>query len=192
MAANIPSLWPNDIKVNLLPPLTILRTQADALARLTDGIVQADVITTSGHEDFVVHRLELYAPLAALRRYGILNVTHRTEYYPAVLEADCFRPKSIRDGRGRGHDVFGAALAASIAQTGLTEAVTRALGTPDPPPWPHPDDWRPVAADQDEFVERLGEVLKSREVRSAIDSMIARNNELHPRPDPDGPEVPAA
>lgn len=192
MPATIPSLWPDDIKVDLLPPLAILRTQADALARLTDGIVRADVYTTSGHEDFVVHRLELYAPLYAIRRYGILNVTHRTDYYPAVLEADCFQPKRTRDGGGKGHSLVDAVVAAQLAQAGITEAVTQALGAPEPPPWPHPDDWRPVAANQDEFLDLLAKVLKSREVRAAIDSMIALHNELYRKPNPDEAAEPAA
>lgn len=158
MTATIPSLWPDDIKVDVLPPLTILRFQASKLRELTKGILHADVVTTTGQDDFVVHRLELVAPQLGNRRYGILTATHRSDFYPVVLEADCFRPKEpLVAGR-------------SLASIGEHLA---ALDTS----WPRRNDWRPAAGDQDEFVKRVGEILRSREVRSIIDSMIALSNE---------------
>ena len=68
------------------------RYQAAKIRELTNGIIRAEVTTTTGHEDFVVHRLELVAPQLDNRRYGVLSATHRTDIYPVVLEADCFRP----------------------------------------------------------------------------------------------------
>src|SRR5436190_24344142 len=93
MPATIPSLWPNDIVVDVLPPLEILQAQATKIGEITKGILTAEVTTVTGHEDFVVHRLDLIAPKLDDRRYRILTATHRTDFYPVVLEAECFRPK---------------------------------------------------------------------------------------------------
>lgn len=173
MPATVTSLWPDDIKVDVVPPLVILNIQAESLTRLTRGIVRGEVATTTGPDDFVSYRLELVAPSLGGRRHGVLNVTHRANFYPLVLEADCLRPQK--------------------------RPVPRHAGSGPPPSevaegwvWPKPDDWRPVAANQNEFLKLLGEVLKSREVRAAIDTMIATYNERVPRPDSDVAAEPAA
>jgi hypothetical protein len=157
MAATIPSLWPEDIKVDVLPPVVILKYQAAKLRELTKGILQAEVTTTTGWDDFVVHRLELLAPQLENRRYGVLTVTHRSDFYPVVLEADCYRPR---------HQFAAGPLVGAAGSAVTTTA-----------PWPPKNDWRPVAANQDEFLKRVGEVLRSMEVRSVIDSLIALSNQ---------------
>ena len=107
MSAAVTSLWPDDIKVDVLPPLAILRYQAAKLSKLTEGILEADVVTTTGHEDFAVHRLDLVAAKLDGRAYRILTATHRAAFYPVVMEADCFRPKDSypvgRSAAGSGH-----------------------------------------------------------------------------------------
>lgn len=158
MSTTAASLWPDDIKVNVLPPLAILRHQAAKLRTLTEGILEADVVTTTGQEDFVVHRLEIVAPQLGGRRYGVLTVTHRTTFYPVVLEADCFRPKDS-------HFASRAFATAGEIAAGLDTQ------------WPRNNDWRPAANDQDEFLKRVGEVLRSPAVRSIIDSLLALSNE---------------
>ena len=171
MPATIPSLWP-DINVDLVPPLIILRAQATRLGQLTKGILEAEVTTVTGEDDFVVHRLDLLAPSLEDRRVRILTATHRSDYYPVVLEADCFRPKRpVGMGPGAG---LGAVLGAMAAAQ--SSALAGVFGGTKPP-WPPLDDWRPVVADQDEFLKRVGEVLRSMEVRAAIDSMIALSNQ---------------
>lgn len=167
MAATIPSLWPDDIKVDVVPPVVILRYQAAKIGELTNGIIRADVTTTTGQEDFVVHRLELIAPLLDGRRYVVLTVTHRSDFYPVVLEADCYRP--------RRQIIMGVTGDLARVTAALSEVVST-IGTATHP-WPNPGDWRPIAPNQDEFYKRVGEVLKSMEVRSAIDSLIALSNQ---------------
>src|SRR4051794_27341877 len=95
MSTTIPSLWPNDIMVDVQPPLAVLKAQATKIGEITGGILTAEVTTVTGHNDFVVHRLDLIAPQLDDRRYRVLIATHRTDYYPVVLEADCFRPKKV-------------------------------------------------------------------------------------------------
>lgn len=166
MAATIPSLWPDDIRVDLLPPVTILRVQAGQLGRLTGGILDADVTTVTGDKGFVVHRLDLIAPALGGRRYRALAATHRADYYPLVLEADCYRPKT-RTTKYNPFEPLGGLI------TTRTEALT----------WPDATDWRPAVADQEEFIKKVGEVLRSREVRAVIESMIALSNEQSRKPD---------
>ncbi len=124
----------------------------------SEGILEADVVTTTGQEDFVVHRLEIVAPQLGGRRYGVLTVTHRAAFYPVVLEADCYRPKDPQH-LGRAYAAVSEAVAGLSAQ------------------WPRNNDWRPVANDQDEFLKRIAEVLRSPTVRSIIDSLLALSNE---------------
>lgn len=186
MGTTMTSLWPDDIKIDVLRPATILKIQADGLARLTHDLVRAAVTTTTGYEDFVVHRLELIAPRLDDRRYGVLNATHRADFYPVLLEADCYRRiRRPRQPRPNSSAAQAAVLAHALGE--LAGAVADAAN--GPPPWP-PDDWRPVAANQDEFVKLVGEVLRSREVRAVIESMIALSNEQSR--DPDDAETPAA
>ena len=158
MTATTMSLWPDDIKVDVLPPLIILKSQAAKLRELTAGILTGEVVTSTGHDDFVVHRLEIVAPQLGGRRYGVLTVTHRASFYPVVLEADCFRPRETRMSR----------VAAATVEVLIASMETE---------WPSKNDWRPAASDQDEFVKRVGEVLKSPSVRSVIDSLLALSNE---------------
>lgn len=164
MATTIPTLWPEDIKVDVLPPLTILKYQAAKLREITKGILQAEVTTVTGSDDFVSHRLDLIAPALEGRRFRVLIATHRTDFYPVVLEADCFRPR-IAPGTVAGR---------------MPEATEVGGG---PRPWPPKNDWRPVANDQDEFLKRVGEALRAGEVRAAINSMIALSNEKNGQPD---------
>lgn len=96
MPATIPSLWPDDIKVDVLPPLTILKLQAAKLREITRSILRAEVTTVTGSDDFVAHSLDLIAQALDGRRIRILTLTHRTDLYPIVIEADCFRPRETR------------------------------------------------------------------------------------------------
>ena len=99
MPTEIPDLWDDDIKVDVLPPLLILKAQAVALNRKTSGILSASVRTElssiSDPEKTTLnetHFLELSAPV-----YGyseeILIVTHaRSRVYPAQI----LLPEAIR------------------------------------------------------------------------------------------------
>ena len=41
MTTAIPNLWPDDIKVDVLPPIAILKAQEGLLARMTQGMLVA-------------------------------------------------------------------------------------------------------------------------------------------------------
>lgn len=168
MAATIPNLWPDDIKVDLLPPVTILRAQANKIGEITQGILEGEVTTVTGEKDLVTHRLDLLAPSLDGRRVRVLSATHRDDFYPVVLEADCFLPKFV-DLR----NVRQAAQTAMAEQLSGLDLRTHASARP----WPYPTDWRPVVSNQDEFLKRVAEVFRSMEVRSVIESMIALSNQ---------------
>src|SRR5690606_17707243 len=114
--------------VDLVPPVTILRAQANKLGQLTKGILEAEVTTVTGDEDFAVHRLDLLAPALDDRRVRVLTATHRADYYPLQLEAECFRPKRPP-----------LAAPAPVPPPDLL---------PEPREWPRKNDWRPVVANQ--------------------------------------------
>lgn len=93
MTTTIPDLWSDDIKVDILTPLAILRTQVTFLERKTQGVLRADVFTTEA-DDWVQHQLDLIAP--ALHQYRTTLLTarhHRDRVYPVTIQAECFFPK---------------------------------------------------------------------------------------------------
>ncbi len=103
MTTEIPDLWDEDIKVDVLPPVVILRVQAEAISRKTHGILSATVRTEvegsgeGGKRNLEeTHILELTAPA-----YGyseeILKVVHpESRVYPAKIEL----PERINWGNG--------------------------------------------------------------------------------------------
>lgn len=171
MVATIPSLWPEDIKVDLLPPGTILKVQANTLGKLTQGILDAEVTTVTGEKDYVVHRLDLIAPALDGRRKRVLTATHRADYYPLVLEADCFQPRTPQ-----GLHAIGSII--SEMATNLDALKYE---------WPQNHGWRPIVSNQEELYKRLAEVFRSWEVRSVIESMIALSNERSQGEKPQAP-----
>jgi hypothetical protein len=148
----VASLWP-EINVDIVPPATVLRIQAAALSRLTKGMLDAEVTTVNGVEDYISLRLDLIAPALDDRRERILTVTHRATFYPLVLEAECFRSDRI---------LMPVAIAADAFRKSR---------------WYDPKDGQVAVMNYDDFLKRLEEVLKSGPVRSAIDSLLALSNE---------------
>jgi hypothetical protein len=154
MSTTIPDLWSDDIKVTVLPPVAILRAQEGLLASKTQGILQAKLTTTES-ERLVQHQLDLIAPSLNFYRERLLSATHDREMvYPVTVTAACFSPRP-RD--------LGEALAqVASVPVGLARNQRQ-------------------AASQDEFIGLVREVLQSGEVRSLIQSLIARSNELRAR-----------
>ena len=104
MAEPIPNLWAEDISNDVLPPLAILHAQAQFLAEVTRGMVEAEVLTEAdasgedGSIQHVQHHLELTAPALNAARFRILTVYHKRELvYPASVEAECFEPSDYDD-----------------------------------------------------------------------------------------------
>lgn len=88
----IPNLWPDQIKVDILPPVVVLKAQAATLGRITQGIVEAEVATDESRGT-VSHRLELAVPALDGARHWVLTVTHAADkLYPVAVDAECYRP----------------------------------------------------------------------------------------------------
>jgi hypothetical protein len=87
----IPDLWPSDIAVDVLPPVAVLRMQADRLGPRTNGILKAEVRTTTGTTDEVAHQLDIVAPTLDNYRRTLLLIRHGADYYPARVQSDGFR-----------------------------------------------------------------------------------------------------
>lgn len=149
MAATIPDLWPDDIRVDVLTPLAILRTQEALLGKRTKGLIQAE-ITTANSEKGTQHSLDLVT--AALKyRERVLTAWHGREFiYPVRVAAETFKPKPKN---------FIEALTTTELTTLFEGSHVR------------------TAATQDEFVALIREVFRSMEVRSLIQSLLARVNE---------------
>lgn len=156
MADTIPVLWSDDIKVDVVTPLAILRSQVGPLRRITNGILDAEISTVTGDSKDVRHLFDLVAPVLNHYRHRILTVTHHRDLaYPVTVEAECFQPKDPSEGA--------LAVAANLSRT-LSQF--------------KPRDWRPVASTEQEFIDLVRKTLRSNEVRSIIQSLIARSNDL--------------
>ena len=153
MPATIPVLWSDDISVDVLSPIAILRAQAVPLMQKTKGLLQAEVETITSESGRVQHQFDLVAPALNHFRRRILVATHQIDLvYPVVVEAECFEPVK-RTGSIAANDAL-----VFLSPNGLFENERRA------------------ATDQ-EFIKLVGEVFHSIEVRSLIASLIARSND---------------
>jgi hypothetical protein len=164
MPATIPDLWPDDIRVDVLTPLAILRTQAGLLSSKTQGTLLAQVMTTTTDE-WVQYQLDLIAPLLERYRVSLLTARHQLEEaYPVTVTARAFLPNPAK---------------------------RRLFVPPDFVKIPSdlPADQR-VASTQEEFIELVREVLQSATTRSRIQSLIARGNETRLNgPSENSPEI---
>jgi hypothetical protein len=150
MATTIPDLWPDDIKVEVLPPLAILKAQEGLLARKTQGKLQAKLTRTES-ERLVQYQLDLIAPSLNFYRELLLSARHkRGRYYPVDVTAECLTPKSLGPTRARGGGMQDDIDSPAVQQRATTD---------------------------EEFIRLVREVLQSGEVRSLIHSLIARINE---------------
>ncbi|OLP16875.1 hypothetical protein BST81_19480 [Leptolyngbya sp. 'hensonii'] len=85
MSQPIPDLWPDFGETNLITPLTILKAQATALAKKTNGLVEATVTSSSEANGDFIHRFYLVAPVLDYR-YHLLTVFHDIKLYPLRIE----------------------------------------------------------------------------------------------------------
>ena len=167
LPATVPDLWP-ELKYEVLAPRTILERQAAYLRSRGQRMLDSEVTTVTVEPDFQIHSLDIIAVQLDGMRVRILTATHRMEYYPVQIEAECFRPKR---------------RSPSIGFAGMDEFL-RSLPKNEDGGWPPAAGWQPVAWDQDAFIAKVGEVLRSGEARSVLDSVIARSNERQLLADP--------
>jgi len=166
MADTIPDLWSDDISVKVLSPLAILRAQAGPLAQKTRGLLQVQIETTETTGGRLLHQFDLVATaLNNFRRRILIAKHHKDLVYPVIIEAECFIPE--------GNDPI-----ASMAQRMSTLSFQRTNQLAE-------GERRAVTAP--EFIDLVGEVLHSFQVRALIQSLIARSNDQIAATEPASP-----
>jgi hypothetical protein len=78
MLDTIPNLWPEQFKIDVQTPYTILRVQAELLSKVTRGILQGDVETESSKEK-VQNRLVVIAPAYNGYRHTLVVALHHPD-----------------------------------------------------------------------------------------------------------------
>ena len=63
MTTTIPDLWPEEISVEVLTPLAILRYQAERFRDRTKGLLKAKATTITKDHGSTRHQLDVIAPL---------------------------------------------------------------------------------------------------------------------------------
>jgi hypothetical protein len=91
MTTEIPDLWGTDIDVDVVPPLVILRTQAQAIGVRTKGLLSAEVVssdqTANDGSHLWTHTFLLQAPPIDFHGEELLEVSHEDErYYPVTIQ----------------------------------------------------------------------------------------------------------
>jgi uncharacterized protein with von Willebrand factor type A (vWA) domain len=171
MAATIPDCWSEDIKVDVLPPVAVLKAQEGLLAQKAQGMLQAKVTATET-EKLVQHGLDLIAPALNFYRERLLSATHdRDMPYPVTATAEAFaqKPPDLSP--------FVTPLSQSLAELQQLANPSRIQ--------------RRAATDED-FVRLVQEVLRSDRVRALIHSLIACINGMTSEAQANGPTEPSS
>lgn len=165
MASTARSLWPSDIQLDARSPLSILEEQAELLAVQTGGAIIGRVTSVVG-DGLISHRLDVFAPeLDESRR--IFTVIQRSDLYPVVLEWEGLRvTKEVTTVKHTSINLF-----LQQSET-VSDVVLGEIGTT----WPKSTEWRPIAANQTEFLEQLSKRMRSPAVKGLFDSLSVAIN----------------
>ncbi len=91
MTTTIPDLWSDDIRIDIVTPLVILRLQEALLGQKTKGILEAKVTSTSS-DTWVQHQLDLIAPAQNRYRVTLLTARHQNSLaYPVTVRHNALR-----------------------------------------------------------------------------------------------------
>ncbi len=158
------SLWPEDIRVDVLSPLTILRVQAESLGKATRGILKG-AIETESSEKQLQHRLVVVAPAYHGYRHTLITALHGLDLpYPVEVRAESLERSEKRD----------------VLVPSMTDVI---IGRKH-----YYETYFPVANDDAQMLKLVQEALRSGPTRALITSLIAKSNEVNARPSPDSNE----
>jgi hypothetical protein len=147
MSDSIPSLWPNEFKIDVQTPYTILRVQAAQLGRVTRGILEGAVETETSKEK-IQHRLVIIAPAYNGYRHTLIVALHNPDLpYPAEVRAEALAEKVRREN-----------------------TFSTAIG-------PIYDTVYPSAHNDDQMQALVRSALHSEKTMAAVLSLIAKSNE---------------
>ncbi len=164
MSIELQDLWPDDINVEVLPPVAILRAQLEPLRHKTKGILQAELdVVNSDSSNLITYNLDIIAPSLASYRHRILTATHdKILVYPVTITSACLISRRVSE---------------SPEMPARVPALPR-LGDMFSKSDEYEEFGSRRAAGEREFQHSLRLILKSREVTSIISSLIARSNQL--------------
>lgn len=163
MSTTLPDLWSDDIRVDILSPVAILRAQEGPLVQKTQGLLRASV-SSSSTDEWEQHELDLIAPALGGYRVGLLSAKHRKDMvYPVIVTSKALLPKEDA------YSLFPRILLPNFSLA-VAEVSKEGLSR----------DQR-EAATQQEFIELVRTVLRSGMVRAIIQSLIARSNDVQAR-----------
>lgn len=149
ISQTIESLWPDQIRPRVRSPNAILKAQAMALAEQTAGVLLGEIILRHEDEGLVGLEFNIVVPALGSYRHRILTVKHAPDLpYPSIVDAELFNtPPGTKSALQ--------AFAEIAVGMGGPQARNR--------------------ADSDaELIALIARVLKSSQVLSAAQSLIAR------------------
>jgi len=160
--AEIPDLWGQGIKVDLVSPLAILKTQAELLGIKTKGLLirrtGSLVVGEKENAREEVHQFEIYSPVLNYTEH-LFEIRHKERRpYPVTITlperiawpAELLPPLQ---------DVFPQPIASAFKPPSTTLAT------------------KCECRDGDVFIRALGVVLTSSAIRYVIDSLLVMSNE---------------
>jgi hypothetical protein len=154
MSVTMPDLWPDVVKPAVLSPAAILRVQAAKLKQRTDGLLEAVVDSAGqmrGEKLHVLHRLELEVPSLNYYRHGILVAEHENPgAYPVFIVSSILdAPDDSQERAPKPID--------EVTHSGKLSG-TR-------------------CADEQEFLDALGKILSSSQLKTLLVSLLAQIND---------------
>ena len=97
MASVEDNLWPVDqLQLDAVTPLTLVKSQAAQLGKMTGGVLNAEVVTSETEDGRIEHAIDVVAP-ALDYRHRILTVQH---------DKDVVYPVAIWDIYGKGFPII--------------------------------------------------------------------------------------
>jgi len=154
MPETIPNLWPDDFKVDVRSPYSILKVQAEQLGRATRGILRGEVESETNQKD-VQHRLVVVAPAYNNYRQTLVAAIHNAKLpYPTEIRAL---------GRLENTDQERLFIDEVEEEAEDEDDVQQTIF--------------PTAYDDTEVIKYVSEALRSGPTRSLIISLIAKSTE---------------
>lgn len=159
MPTQIPSLWPDNIDVDVVPPIAVLRHQASELRERTKGLLEAEVRSWPSKQEQgrIIHEFQIRAPALEGYTYSLFRIWHNKDFvYPAEIYFEPWVSQAKteyfeKQKRLLPAQMFGPYAVADLEPSGIRSAAT-----------------------QTEFLEAMSDLLTSPRTKSVLMSLIAR------------------
>src|SRR6266850_7824117 len=122
MAKTNPWAKIKDLTNDLVPPVAVLREQAQLLSAATDGVVQGDVQKESSGQT-MIYRLRATVPVLDYYAVELVRVAHEVTVYPCKVRSDYVEIPSPHYYDCANRDELEDRLAAILADDTIQEIV---------------------------------------------------------------------